>query len=119
MSPLAVWAARGPIVATWHSSLERSRALSAGFFLAQTVMEKISGRIAVSELARRTLVDHVGGDAVLIPNGVNCHLYQQSEKLPGWPGEGGALMFLGRIDEPRKGLQVLLRAWPEIHRRHP
>jgi phosphatidylinositol alpha-mannosyltransferase len=114
ISPLAIWAARGPVVATWHSSIERSRALEAGFFLAQTVMEKISGRIAVSELARGTLVDHVGGDAVLIPNGVNCGKYAEAEQLPGWPGEGGAIMFLGRIDEPRKGLQVLLEAMPDI-----
>lgn len=116
---LAIWAARGPIVGTWHSSYEKSRALSAGFFLAQTVMEKISGRIAVSELARTTLVDHVGGDAVLIPNGVNCHKYQVADRLPGWPGEGGAIMFLGRIDEPRKGLPVLLEALPAIVAQHP
>lgn len=123
MSPgvglLAIWAARGPIVATWHSSIEKSRALSAGFFIAQTVMEKISGRIAVSELARTTLVDHVGGDAVLIPNGVNCRKYQQPDTLPGWPGDGGAIMFLGRIDEPRKGLPVLLEALPAIVATHP
>ena len=119
VSVLAIWAARGPIVATWHSSIERSRALSAGFFLAQTVMEKVSGRIAVSELARDTLVAHLGGDAVLIPNGVNCRKYEHSPELPGWPGEGGAIMFLGRIDEPRKGLPVLLDALPAILAEHP
>lgn len=119
VSLLAIWAAQGPIVATWHSSIDRSRALSAGYFIAQTVMEKISGRIAVSEYARGTLVDHLGGDAVLIPNGVNCRKYQYSDPLPGWPGDGGALMFLGRIDEPRKGLPVLLRALPAIVERNP
>jgi phosphatidylinositol alpha-mannosyltransferase len=119
LSVLAIWAARGPIVATWHSSYERSRAMNAMFPIAQTVMEKVSGRIAVSELARRTLVDHLGGDAVLIPNGVNCRNYAATTRLPGWPGEGGALMFLGRIDEPRKGLQVLLAALPAIIAEHP
>lgn len=119
VSLMAIWAARGPIVATWHSSIDRSRALSAGYFIAQTVMEKISGRIAVSEFARGTLVDHLGGDAVLIPNGVNCHKYQHAEQLPGWPGDGGSLMFLGRIDEPRKGLPVLLRALPAIVSQNP
>jgi phosphatidylinositol alpha-mannosyltransferase len=119
VSLLAIWAAQGPIVATWHSSIDRSRALSAGYFIAQTVMEKISGRIAVSEFARGTLVDHLGGDAVLIPNGVNCRKYQHADPLPGWPGDGGALMFLGRIDEPRKGLPVLLAALPAIVEQHP
>lgn len=114
ISWLSIWAARGPIVATWHSSIERSRVLNASYFFAQTVMEKTTGRIAVSELARGTLVDHLGGDAVLIPNGVDCRKYQHAQPLPGWPGTGGALMFLGRIDEPRKGLPVLVAALPRI-----
>lgn len=119
ISAIAAWAAQGPIVATWHSSMEKSRALSAAFYLAQTVMEKTRGRIAVSELARRTLVDHVGGDAVLIPNGVECANFAVAEPLPGWPGEGKALFFLGRLDESRKGLDVLLAALPAIAERHP
>ena len=119
VSILSCWSARGPIVATWHSSMERSRALSAMYPLAQTALEKVSARIAVSEAARQTLVEHMGGDAVLIPNGVDCSSFGHSEPLPGWPGEGGSLLFLGRIDEPRKGLQVLLEALPAIAERHP
>ncbi len=119
ISAVALWAAQGPIVATWHSSMERSRVLSAGFYLAQTVMEKTRGRIAVSELARRTLVDHVGGDAVLIPNGVDCAAFADAEPFAGWPGDGKALFFLGRLDEPRKGLDILLEALPAIAERHP
>ena len=119
VSILSCWSAKGPIVATWHSSMERSRALSAMYPIAQTALEKVSGRIAVSEAARQTLVEHMGGDAVLIPNGVDCSAYGHSEPLPGWPGEGGSLFFVGRIDEPRKGLDVLLDALPEIARAHP
>jgi phosphatidylinositol alpha-mannosyltransferase len=112
LSLLACWSARGPIVATWHSSTTRSRILSAGYAIAQTAMEKLSGRIAVSEDARRTLVSHVGGDAVLIPNGVRIAPYSAGEPMPdvGSP----SLLFLGRIDEPRKGLQVLIDALPEL-----
>ena len=116
---VALWAAQGPIVATWHSSMEKSRVLSAGFYLAQTVMEKTRGRIAVSELARRTLVDHVGGDAVLIPNGVDCAAFADAEPFDGWPGPGKALFFLGRLDEPRKGLDILLAALPAIAQQNP
>jgi len=119
ISILSCWAARGPIVATWHSSMERSRILSAGFAIGQTALEKVSARIAVSEAARQTLVEHMGGDAVLIPNGVDCSAFGHSEPLPGWPGEGGALFFIGRIDEPRKGLPVLLEALPAIAQAHP
>jgi phosphatidylinositol alpha-mannosyltransferase len=74
-------------------------------------MEKIMGRIAVSEAARTTLVEHIGGDAVVIPNGVATRRYRKAEPLPGWPGPGGAIGFLGRLDEPRKGLTVLLKAF--------
>ncbi|MDP4013159.1 MAG: glycosyltransferase family 4 protein [Candidatus Nanopelagicales bacterium] len=119
ISNIAIWAAQGPIVATWHSSMERSRALSASFYLAQTIMEKVRGRIAVSELARRTLVDHLGGDAVLIPNGVDCGAFEDAEPFEGWPGPGRALLFLGRLDEPRKGLSILLKALPAIAERFP
>jgi phosphatidylinositol alpha-mannosyltransferase len=111
-SLLACWAARGPLVATWHSSHERSRILSAGYYVAQTAMEKIRGRIAVSEAARETLVRHIGGDAVLIPNGVRVADFrdQESVSLEGTQ----KILFLGRIDEPRKGLEVLLRALPRV-----
>ena len=119
VSTMAIWAARGPIVATWHSSMERSRLLEAGFGVAQTIMEKTRGRIAVSELARQTLVDHLGGDAVLIPNGVACEHYAEAEPLPGYRRGDATLVFLGRIDEPRKGLQVLLPALPAIAAEHP
>ena len=119
VSILSCWAARGPLVATWHSSMDRSRALSAMYPIAQTALEKVSARIAVSEAARQTLVEHMGGDAVLIPNGVDTSAFGTLPALDGWPGSGGALFFIGRIDEPRKGLQILLEALPEIIRAHP
>src|SRR5207302_1346069 len=64
--------------------------------------------------ARTTLVEHIGGAAVLIPNGVATKRFRKADPLPGWPGEGGAIGFLGRIDEPRKGLQVLLKAFEKL-----
>lgn len=117
LSVLTCWVAQGPIVATWHSSMERSRVLSAGYYLAQTALEKVSARIAVSENARRTLVDHLGGDAVLIPNGVRVDRY--ADAVPATRGPGPRIVFLGRIDEPRKGLDVLLDSWPMIVDHHP
>ncbi len=116
---LACWAADGPIVATFHAAFERSRALAAAGPILQSAMEKITARIAVSEKARKTLVEHLGGDAVLIPNGVTTERYAMAEPLPGWPGEGGALGFLGRMDEQRKGLPVLLSAFEILGRRRP
>jgi phosphatidylinositol alpha-mannosyltransferase len=116
---LACWAADGPIVATFHASFERSRALSAAGPILQSALEKITARIAVSEKARKTLVEHLGGDAVLIPNGVTTERYAMATPLPGWPGDDGALGFLGRMDEQRKGLPVLLRAFERLGRERP
>jgi len=48
---------------------------------------------------------------VLIPNGVATRRYRHARPLDGWPGEGGAIGFLGRMEEPRKGLAVLLKAF--------
>jgi phosphatidylinositol alpha-mannosyltransferase len=119
LSLLATWAADVPIVATFHTSIGRSRAMAAAYSILQTALERIRGRIAVSEAARRTLVEHLGGDAVLIPNGVRLSSFTAAAPLPGWPREGGTLGFLGRIDEPRKGLSVLLDAAERIAQTHP
>lgn len=93
--------------------------MTAFYYLLQTAMEKISGRIAVSEKARQTLVENVGGDAVLIPNGVTCKQFETGDPFEGYPRPGQTILFLGRIDEPRKGLQVLLRAMPQIVEQFP
>jgi phosphatidylinositol alpha-mannosyltransferase len=114
VSILALWVARGPLVATWHSSHDRSRIMSAGYYVGQTAMEKVRGRIAVSEDARRTLVTHMGGDAVLIPNGVRVSAFASHERLPGVDPDRPAILFLGRMDEPRKGLAVLVEALPAV-----
>jgi phosphatidylinositol alpha-mannosyltransferase len=119
LSLIACWVADIPIVATVHGATARSRAMHVAEPMLRSALEKISGRIAVSEAARTTLVRHLGGDAVLIPNGVNVRRYSKAEPLPGWPGDGGALGFLGRIDEPRKGLAVLLRAFAIIGEQRP
>jgi phosphatidyl-myo-inositol alpha-mannosyltransferase len=119
LSLLACWVASGAIVATFHSSMPRSRALHAAYPVLQSALEKIVARIAVSEAARKMLVEHLGGDAVLIPNGVVVDRYASAVPLPDWPGEGGAIGFLGRIDEPRKGLPVLLAAFELLERERP
>ncbi|HLH82058.1 MAG TPA: glycosyltransferase family 4 protein [Trebonia sp.] len=111
LSLLACWVAAGPIVATVHTAMPRSRVLLAAQPVLRSALEKIDGRIAVSEAARTTLVEHLGGDAVLIPNGVATRRYRHAEPLDGWPGTGGAIGFLGRMEEPRKGLSVLLKAF--------
>lgn len=118
VSMLATFAASGPMVATFHTATARSRALQVFGTALQPVLEKITGRIAVSPAARRVVVEHLGGDAVLIPNGVDVARFQGAEPLPGRP-DVPTVVFLGRIDEGRKGLAVLLEALPELVRLVP
>ncbi len=119
LSFLAVLSARGPVVATFHTAMTRSRALAGLQNFLQPVMEKITARIAVSELARKVQVEHLGGGAVEIPNGVAVRKFASAAPLPGWPGEGGSLGFLGRFTEPRKGFPLLRTAWVALARERP
>lgn len=114
LSLLACMNAHGPIVATFHAANPRSRIMATLQPALQPQMEKILGRIAVSPDARKTIVEHLGGDAVVIPNGVSVATFEGAEPLPGWPGPGGTVGFLGRLDEPRKGLAVLLDAFARL-----
>ncbi|MFI7439572.1 glycosyltransferase family 4 protein [Nonomuraea indica] len=111
---LACWAARGPIVATFHASWVRSRAIAVAEPLLRSALEKLSGRIAVSDAARKSLVEQFGGDTVLIPNGVTVARYAEAEPLDGWGPDGATLGFLGRMDEERKGLPILLDAFTRL-----
>lgn len=110
VSLLACMLARGPMVATFHTSNPRSRSLAAAHGVLQPFLEKIRGRIAVSAAARKVQVEHLGGDAVEIPNGVDVRFFAEAGRLAGYPRQGGTVGFVGRYDEPRKGMGVLLGA---------
>ena len=118
---IALRRSEAPVVATFHSAQDRSRALQVAYPLMRPGLEQISARIAVSEDARRTVVEHLGGDAVVIPNGVNTKRFAAATANPAWQGtpERPTLAFLGRLDEPRKGLPVLMTAVPAIRRQFP
>ena len=101
--------ARTPIVATFHASGELGWNRY-GKPLWGYLLDRIDHRIAVSERARMSQERWFPGEFEVIPNGV---------LVPGSAPGGGRdhrVVFAGR-QEPRKGLQVLLRAWPEIRRR--
>jgi phosphatidyl-myo-inositol alpha-mannosyltransferase len=121
LSMLALWAATGPIVATFHTANLRSRVMQAAYPVLRPSLEKIAARIAVSEDARRTVVEHIGGDAVVIPNGVYVDRFGTASVRPQWQGtpERPTVAFVGRIDESRKGLPVLAAAVPAVLAQRP
>jgi phosphatidylinositol alpha-mannosyltransferase len=114
LSVLALMIAEGPIVATFHTSTTKSLALGLFQGILRPWNEKIVGRIAVSDLARRWQMEALGSDAVEIPNGVDVASFASAPTLPGYPRPGKTVLFLGRFDEPRKGMAVLLGALPAL-----
>jgi phosphatidylinositol alpha-mannosyltransferase len=117
LSLLTVLLADAPLVATFHAASTRSRFLAMFDSAVQALLERLSGRIAVSQGARKMIVEHLGADAVVIPNGVSIAAFADAEPLPGYPRDpalGGTIGFIGRYDEPRKGMSVLLAAMTEL-----
>jgi len=114
VSLIACYVANGPLVATFHSATARSRLLHATAEpLFVPALEKVRARIVVSPAARRTLVEHLGGDAVEIPNGVRGAALAAARPMPRYDGVP-LVVFLGRVDEPRKGLATLIGAWSAV-----
>jgi phosphatidyl-myo-inositol alpha-mannosyltransferase len=99
----------GPMVGTHHASGDLG-----WMRLARPVWgfleERLDRRIAVSEQARASAQRWLPGEYEIVPNGVLI----PDDVEPG--GRQHRIVFAGR-QEPRKGLQVLLRAWPELHER--
>lgn len=114
LSMLALNIAEGPIVATFHTSTTKSLTLTVFQGILRPMHEKIVGRIAVSDLARRWQMEALGTDAVEIPNGVDVGSFACAPLLDGYPRPGKTVLFLGRYDEPRKGVGVLLDALPRL-----
>ncbi len=109
---LALMNADCPVVGTFHAAMDRSAVRQVAAGILHPFLEKISGRIAVSSEARRTLIEHHAGDAVIIPNGVYTRVFREAETLPQWEesAERPVIVFLGRLDESRKGLPVFAEA---------
>jgi phosphatidyl-myo-inositol alpha-mannosyltransferase len=120
ISLLALWAAEQPVVATFHTATPRSRSMRLAGGVLRAAIEKIDAGIAVSESARNVVVQHLGRDAVVIPNGIRFDDFAR-RPIAGsrWSSEQPRLVFIGRLDEPRKGLEVLLAAVPLIRKARP
>ncbi|MFM1906238.1 MAG: hypothetical protein RIT32_1034 [Actinomycetota bacterium] len=108
ISPIVAWTASGPIVATQHAAYEYSVAVKSGRFLANSVLERCTVRVAVSELARRSVLESVGGDALIIPNGIDVSYFQSATPKRAFPESDFQVLFIGRLEDERKGLVELL-----------
>jgi phosphatidylinositol alpha-mannosyltransferase len=112
ISLLACFAAEGPMVGTFHASAKRQKAIFAIGPILEPVIEKLTARIAVSEAARSTLTEHLETDAIVVPNGIYARRLAEGKLRSEW--SGNSIGFIGRFQEPRKGLSVLVEALPSI-----
>jgi phosphatidylinositol alpha-mannosyltransferase len=101
--------ARTPMVATFHASGDLGWMRGAKPLWGDLI-DRIDHRIAVSERARTSQARWLPGEYEVIPNGVLV-----PESAPAGDRDH-RIVFAGR-QEPRKGLHVLLRAWPAIRER--
>jgi len=101
--------ARAPIVATHHASGDLGW-MKLGMPAWQFLQDRVDQRIAVSERARASADRWLGGPWEIVPNGVLIPELSDPSRRE------HLVVFVGRHDA-RKGLPVLLRAWPEIYRR--
>ena len=115
LSLLACWAAEGPLVGTFHVSAPKQKAIYAVGPILEPAIEKLHARIAVSETARTTLTDHLETDAVVIPNGINHGDFAVGSLADDVSDR--TIGFIGRFDEPRKGLAILLESCEELLKR--
>ena len=121
VSMAAAMLSSAPLVGTFHAALGRSVSRAIASAPMRLYMERIGVRIAVSEEARRTLIEHHGGDAVIIPNGVETASFRTAQPLDQWVAtdERPVIVFLGRLDEPRKGLGIFAGAIESVLERVP
>lgn len=112
LSILACWAASGPIVGTFHAAYPQSWAMNVAAPILEPAMDKLSARIAVSSAAHSSLVEHLGGDAVVIPNGVDTAPFADATVNLEWSHR--TIGFLGRFEDARKGFDLLVEAFAAL-----
>ncbi|MBA2616366.1 MAG: glycosyltransferase family 4 protein [Actinobacteria bacterium] len=107
ISAFALTQARSPVVSTSHVSGEALRWYPLAAAAWGMLAERIDVKLAVSEQARETARRFLGDPIEILPNGVVIPPEAEvGDRLP-------HVVFIGR-NEPRKGLPVLLRAWPDV-----
>ena len=120
ISLLACWAAEGAMVGTFHASTPKMRVIASVGPLIEPMIEKLSARIAVSEMAQATLKNLYGTEAVVIPNGIDSSRFARAKGMGELRSPGGLRIgFLGRFEETRKGLPLLFEALPKIMKALP
>jgi phosphatidyl-myo-inositol alpha-mannosyltransferase len=120
-TPLMPWTAlalaRVPVVATFHVHREQGhRVYPLAGWLLRPLARKIDRRIAVSPAARRTVEAHFAGRYEIVPNGIDGSVFNTPRERPSLFDIGRPhVLYVGRL-EPRKGVDILVRAMAAVQR---
>ena len=103
------------VVATFHEyRTDKNPLFTISDPLIQRWIERLDGRIAVSEVARSFNNTYFPGEYVVIPNGIDVeHFDDDVRPLERYEDGRPTVLFVGRL-EYRKGFKYLLRAWPWV-----
>jgi phosphatidylinositol alpha-mannosyltransferase len=115
-SMLATFAARSPVVATFHAGSERKLALRMASPLLRLVWSRLDVMIGVSNAAAEFGAGPFRRRARIVPNGVDVDLFRDAPPADLPPGR--RLLFVNRLD-PRKGFSVAVAAFEILGRDLP
>jgi len=117
---LANMHAEAPVVGTFHTVLGGSDDIFYKLYKGRLlkILERMDGRIAVSECCATELRSYFGGDFDVIPNGVDVEWWTKGRPIERFADGKFNLLFMGRPDR-RNGLDTLIAAFARVHRSRP
>jgi phosphatidylinositol alpha-mannosyltransferase len=116
VSLLATWASPEPVIATFHTDAQDSKLIGWALRHVPGLPSGLVAGIAVSPIAAAVAYRRLGVRPVIIPNGIPGSYFKPHRSAI---DRAPLAVFVGRYDEPRKGLATLLAAMPLLRRRHP
>ena len=118
---MATYFSPSPTIGTFHAYNEGP---GRGYIMWKPVLKRaavrLSGRIAVSEPARQYVMRYFPADYEVIPNGIDVDRFATPARRPEiFRDDCINILFLGRLNEKRKGLRYLLGAYSMLKWEYP
>jgi phosphatidyl-myo-inositol alpha-mannosyltransferase len=107
-------------VGTFHAYRESNAVYEYAAPLVKRILNRLDGRIFVSDAVREYITHYFPGDYTIIPNGIDCDRFSSPDIKPIEKFDDGrpTILFVGRMDK-RKGFRHLLRAYPHVKQAVP
>lgn len=95
------------------------RAVPLDAFFIRKVLAQVDLRAVLSTFARDALRDEYGQDAQVLPPPVRVEDFAPARAARALLAIGPRILFVGDVNEPRKGAQALCEAFALVRREHP